>query len=205
MKKHLLMAMWSAALLPGLALAQLASHTEATSCSACHAPHGAGLLEGVPLWDTNHDLSGGDFIMYAEDPTKTVTTTLDASIPAEPDGSSRLCLSCHDGAPTDHVPGLAHDLSDSHPISFVYDSALATTDGELHDPATTQSFLPGSTDTIFVDLLQSSGKMQCVSCHDIHSSGVTVAFLYNIKGEVEIPGFGGSINSTALCQACHDK
>ena len=184
----------------------MAQHTEETSCSACHTPHYAGVMEGVPLWDPDHDIGAGiTFTMYGEDLLPGDPTTLDATIAAEPDGSSRLCLSCHDGAQTDHPPGLTHDLSDDHPISFVYDTALATLDGELLDPTVALSFVPGSGGTVHEDLLHNTGKVQCVSCHDIHKSGVTTAFLFDIKGEVSIPGWGGSINSEALCKACHDK
>ena len=88
---------------------------------------------------------------------------------AQPAGSSKLCLSCHDGtlaissvnvlggqtnvsvpmtglgAGDTMPPGqgeltgftrnLGTDLSNDHPISLTYDTTLATTDGELRDPA----------------------------------------------------------------------
>ena len=68
--------------------------------------------------------------------------------PGQPDGVSLLCLSCHDGTVALDAYGgdpgnagtigdqfdLGTDLNNDHPISIVYDSALATLDGGLHDP-----------------------------------------------------------------------
>ena len=177
-----------------------------TSCGACHAPHGSGLLEGVPLWD-GHDVDGVPFDMYGEGAHGTVT--LDMTAAAEPDGSARLCLSCHDGDPDDFVPGLTHDLTDDHPISFTYDTVLANADGELRDPASyavniTNTLLGTSSSGVIGDkLLYGTGKMQCVSCHDIHTSGSTTFLLQNVNATVIMGSHGPVI--TDLCRACHIK
>jgi hypothetical protein len=85
-------------------------------------------------------------------------------------------------------------LSTSHPISFVYDSALATADGRLKDPSE-NSTLGG---TIAEDLLDSAGMVQCSSCHDIHSSGVGEHYL---RGYDYFHGYNGG----DLCRMCHMK
>ncbi len=128
-------------------------------CHSCHVPHGAASDVSVPLWNPLH--------------TETTLTgnytsqTMDAETSA-PDGASKLCLSCHDGT-YDHVSA-DHSFGDgkamgalesNHPISFVYDSALAAEDGELVDPSTLAS-----------DILDENGKMQCTSCHDVHATSV---------------------------------
>jgi hypothetical protein len=86
------------------------------------------------------------------------------------------------------------DLSTSHPISFVYDSALATADDSLKDPAE-NSTLGG---TIAEDLLDSAGMVQCMSCHDIHTSGVGDHYL---RGYDYFHGYNGG----DLCRMCHLK
>ena len=66
---------------------------ETQVCVFCHTPHGATNAPGAPLW--NRELS-----------TQTYTTYTSSSLDAEtiggrlqqPGGSSRLCLSCHDGS-----------------------------------------------------------------------------------------------------------
>ena len=130
--------------------------------------------------------------------------TLNA-VPGQPDGVSKLCLSCHDGTvAVDSFGGVAGatmigainpaadvttDLSDDHPISFTFDTALATADGELFDPATDPSGL-GS--TIDADMLFSA-KVECASCHDVHNAAGNVSLLL-------IDNAG-----SALCLTCHDK
>lgn len=67
--------------------------SESQVCVFCHTPHAATLSPGAPLW--NRELS-----------TQTYTTYTSASLDAEtiagqldqPAGSSKLCLSCHDGS-----------------------------------------------------------------------------------------------------------
>jgi predicted CXXCH cytochrome family protein len=165
-------------------------------CIVCHTPHHAVQNITAPLW--NHEVSTATYQIY----TNVVSPTFDAS-PNQPDGSSKLCLSCHDGTVaidnfggttngTQFMSGndlLGTDLRDDHPVSFVYDAALATTDGGLFDPTTTNSGLGG---TIDGDLLQAN-KLQCSSCHDVHN-GSGVAKLLVMSNA-----------ASALCLTCHDK
>ncbi len=62
-------------------------------CAFCHTPHGANNFPGSPLW--NREVSGETYTVYS-------SPSLDAeairgSVLAQPAGSSKLCLSCHDG------------------------------------------------------------------------------------------------------------
>jgi predicted CXXCH cytochrome family protein len=162
-------------------------------CLPCHTPHNADLtVADSPLW--NHAVTTATFQIYA-------SGTLDATV-AQPAGASKLCLSCHDGSVavdsfggatgTTLVTGgalVGTDLRNDHPISFTYDATLATTDGGLHDPATTNSGLGG---TISHDMLQ-GGRMECSSCHDVHNQ-YNQSFLL-LK----------SNNASALCLTCHNK
>ncbi|MDO8631256.1 MAG: cytochrome c3 family protein [Phycisphaerales bacterium] len=162
--------------------------TESQICIFCHAPHNTAGLR--PLW--NRDLSIASYQIYQ-------SSTLDAK-PGQPTGSSKLCLSCHDGtialgsvlsraeqirmAGGDFLPaGLANlgtDLSDDHPISFYYTAGIAASDRQLVTP----SALPSEV------RLDSTGQLQCTSCHDPH---------HNRYGQflVKRREFG------ELCVACH--
>jgi predicted CXXCH cytochrome family protein len=84
---------------------------------------------------------------------------------------------------------LGTDLSNDHPISFSFDTALATADGGLKDPATASSGLGG---TVNDDLLL-GGKMECASCHDVHNSSNLSKLL--VKSNA----------GSALCLTCHSK
>jgi predicted CXXCH cytochrome family protein len=138
---------------------------EATGlCVYCHTPHNATPQAG--LW--NRALSGATYQLYE-------STTLKAQL-KQPTGSSRLCLSCHDGtlamgtlrAPQNGLQPtlglltgrtvIGTNLSGDHPISFVYDSALALSRGELADPLSLPQTLK----------LDRNHELQCTSCHDAH-------------------------------------
>jgi len=66
--------------------------SETQVCVFCHTPHGATNAPGAPLW--NRVLSGQTYTTYS-------SSSLDAENIAgqlaQPAGSSKLCLSCHDG------------------------------------------------------------------------------------------------------------
>ncbi|MBL4890185.1 MAG: cytochrome C [Candidatus Lindowbacteria bacterium] len=168
-------------------------------CKVCHTPHNAVTGLQAPLW--NHQVTTQTFKMYSASvsPSFNATTT-------QPDGASKLCLSCHDGVTkVDNFNGrtngtqtlsgsenLGTDLSNDHPISFTYDTALATADGGLFDPSTTASGLAGG-GMITADLLLAN-KMQCSTCHDVHNgSGIKSSLL--VKSNA----------ASKLCLTCHNK
>jgi predicted CXXCH cytochrome family protein len=73
-----------------------------------------------------------------------------------------------------------NDLSGHHPVSFTYDSALATAKGELRDPTSQEKQLH----------LDNSGQLQCTSCHDPHNDQFGNFLLMDNS-------------SSALCLNCH--
>jgi len=177
-------------------------------CVACHTPHNADTtVNEAPLW--NHTVTSTTFALYSS-PTFNGTTN-------QPAGSSKLCLSCHDGTVAidsfggavggttmsgKSVIGASANLSDDHPISFTFDATLASTDGGLHNPATTNVTIglggdKEKTGTIAQTMLI-GGQVQCASCHDVHNGNT-------------VPGAGGqpllkvSKNGSALCLTCHNK
>ena len=63
--------------------------TESQICVFCHTPHQAEAIPNAPLW--NRQASGATYTPYT-------SNSIDANdIAATPGGSSKLCLSCHDG------------------------------------------------------------------------------------------------------------
>jgi predicted CXXCH cytochrome family protein len=155
-------------------------------CFFCHTPHTVAPV--APAWSKSQ--SG---ILY----TPYWSPTLEARV-GQPTGTSKICLSCHDGTiarasanragrgagslALSQRANLTSDLSDDHPISFVYDSALAGQDRQLVDPI----LLPKEI------LLDQNEEMQCTSCHDPHVS--------------DYPKFLALDTAySELCTACHDK
>ena len=163
-------------------------------CIVCHTPHNADMtVLTAPLW--NHEVTIAAYTLYS-------SSTLDATDLGQPGDESKLCLSCHDGTvalenfggvTTDlnYITGSAlvgTDISDDHPISFTYDAALATADGGLHDPTTTNSGLGGF---ITGDMLFSN-RLECASCHDVHDDANGMFLRIDNA-------------ASALCLTCHNK
>ncbi len=181
---------------------------ETEICVFCHTPHRAIKNDNIPLW--NHNLSTtGNYGVYTSPTFDGKTTIQDlGGTDATTAAVSNLCLSCHDGTiainalnnPSNANPNgiptmggtnadgtipngaarLGTDLTDDHPINFLYDSALFAIDNSLNDPATLSGVV------LF------NGTVQCASCHDPHNS-VNPTFL--------------RVNNTgsALCLRCHNK
>jgi predicted CXXCH cytochrome family protein len=167
-------------------------------CLPCHTPHHAQDIP-LPLW--NRQTSTTSFTLYQSD-------SLDASL-GQPSPASKACLSCHDGtialnafggnSGTEFLDsGTAHlgtDLSDDHPISFAYDSGLASRDGDLFDPDLRA--VPALGGRTITDGLLIDGQLECSSCHDVHASLGDASF----SDALLIVNNDGS----ALCLTCHDK
>ncbi len=171
-------------------------------CVFCHVAHSKS--DERTLW--NHRTSPSVTYLPYDSPTMD-------SRPGQPDGSSRLCLSCHDGTLAvgatrdrrDPIPmkgidpsgrlrrgptNLGLDLSGDHPLSMRYDGARRAS---LTDPRTQLNAAPrlnsgGS-------LLDEKGKVQCSSCHDPHSDPAALGAL--------VPPFWRGATFSEVCTACH--
>lgn len=174
--------------------------SETQICVFCHTPHNAN--PAAPLW--NHTLSTQTYTPYS-------SNTLVTAAPGQPSGTSKLCLSCHDGTvalggvqnlPFGHqtagtITGLdlllgssanlGTDLRNDHPVSFNYDAALAVANPELVSPASLTGKIKPDSD----------GQLQCSSCHDPHSE-TNPKFLH--VGYTDGGGYG-----SPLCLTCHNK
>lgn len=204
-------------------------------CIVCHIPHNSASSSGAPLWNRGAVALEGtvtytpytSLTFDADDGTIVGTPGTDGVFtPAAyadyladdgstdgtgewlPDGTSILCLTCHDGVGNldafggtndgadayavatgsvkiTRAEALRNDGGNEHPFSFTYSSALETQDTGLEDP----------TSTAVADLL-SSGKVQCTSCHDVHNSG-------NFDSGVGLLVMSNA--QSALCTTCHAK
>ena len=163
---------------------------EKNTCVFCHTVHKTS--GQTPLW--SHGMSSvSNYIVYS-------SPTLKATV-GQPDGSSRLCLSCHDGTvalglvscratPIPMQGGvttlpsgnsnLGTDLSGDHPISFIYDQNLAQLDNHIKDPSTLGKKIR----------LDHNKKLQCATCHDPHDDQFGKFLVMDNT-------------ASALCLACH--
>jgi len=184
---------------------EVKSFSETELCKFCHIPHNASVP--APLW--GHELSRASYKV----PTVGASTGKSQLAP-QPDGSSKLCLSCHDGTVAlGEIAGmpraitmsgsqrlspgqrgfLGTDLSGSHPISFtladfVDNTAKAETDIGMRPMA----LIAADPDV----RLDSQGKMQCTTCHDPHSDR------YFQEGRT--PHFWVKPTVGEVCTTCHE-
>lgn len=176
-------------------------------CVVCHTPHNSDTtVTEAPLW--NHAVTAQTFAMYS-------SPTFNATQDAQPTGASKLCLSCHDGVTAvDSFGGavgtllitgtknLGTDLTNDHPISILYDTALSVADPGLYDPAVATVTIGAGGDKTLTGtvaaLMLPNGKVQCSSCHDVHNNfvGITVD---------DQPLLKVSKAGSAICLTCHNK
>lgn len=155
----------------------------AASCVVCHTPASEEGVEAGPLWDSRPE-AARRFRLYDG---RTGT----------PGTSSLLCLSCHDGSVAIDAFGAeamttgsmlgsrgrigAHgELGSDHPVGVRYPDhdrgyharAQVEADGSVRLP---------------------EGRVECVSCHDVHRPGVADKLLVK------------SNDRSALCLTCHRK
>lgn len=161
------------------------------ACIFCHAPHNVN-PNITPLW--NHALSSQTYATYS-------STTYSSGPQTPAVGTSRMCLSCHDGTVamgltvtngTIATSGsmiaadtLGTNLSTSHPVSMT-----PADDGSL---ALSLFATPATTKDPAVKLV--GGKVECTTCHDPHVP----------SNDPAVPMFLTRSNAAgAICLACHD-
>ncbi len=162
----------------------------ASLCETCHVPHSPVSAASGLLW--NHATTTATYTVYS-------SSTLNAGALGQPAGVSKLCLSCHDGTVavnsyggntgTKYIRGAGGDslgvnLSNDHPVSFTYDAALATADGELATPA------GGKVGSANLPLYTS--MLECGTCHDPH--GASVSYTKFLR-----------YTAATICTQCHTK
>jgi predicted CXXCH cytochrome family protein len=158
---------------------------ETRVCVFCHTPHNA--FPRTPLW--NREIGPQNYETYE-------STTIVAR-PQQPDGPSRLCLSCHDGTvaigavlrPAEGIAmtrGITPErpsyigtfLKDDHPVSFSYYESLINPE--------IRSQLPSEL------TFYGAGYIHCSTCHEPHD---------NTYGKFLVMDNRGS----GLCLKCHNK
>jgi hypothetical protein len=175
-------------------------------CIACHNPQNSNPTVTVaPQW--NHTLSNASYALYS-------TTAIKTGV-GQPGMRSKLCLSCHDGTVAiDSFGGavgtgssqyisaankIGTSLKDDHPISFLYDAALANLNGTLFDPnsksVTIGSGTTTKSGTVASLMLFDGGQLECSSCHDVHNK-----YTVGTSGLLKV-----SAASSAICTVCHNK
>lgn len=178
--------------------------SETEICIFCHIPHNA--TPSSPLWGrrlsetTNYEV---------------YTSATMTSMVGQPDGASKLCLSCHDGTialgavlgrskeievigagPRGKIPKgapgfIGTDLSGSHPVSFVYNDSLSN----FRNARGLSLIRPPSHINNPNFRLDGQSKVQCTSCHDPHED--------RFYDPGMVPRFWRDPTWSGVCVICH--
>ena len=179
-------------------------------CIFCHTPHRANTTDIGPLW--NREEITASFSLYGSEtldgspaqPTGSSLACLgchDGAIAIDmfraghPSTPNMMSLGdvYYPGSPYGEgganigesyaANPSVNDLGNDHPVSFVYDEALALADGGLRDPGTLPADLP-----LF------EGRLECATCHDVHDGTPAIPSLLRVN-----------ISGSELCLSCHNK
>lgn len=178
----------------------LRAATESRVCVFCHTPHNSATQ--APLW--NREDPGGRFEMYW---SETMDAYSSAAAAPQPNGTSKLCLSCHDGTialgstvasgnipmtggittlPSTSGSYLGRDLSGDHPVSFRVTDHLITANNTKGDvPLRSLGEMRAHPQV----RLDAEDRIQCTTCHDPHRDTYGNFLIVPDTGE--------------LCLACH--
>jgi predicted CXXCH cytochrome family protein len=195
------------------------STSESQICIFCHTPHNAD--PAYPLW--NHDVSLVNYTNYWSSTLKSYSSS-EAAPPVDGfsqlclgchDGTIALgavgsphSIQFPGDAPNPKDPGeilpqrlkqgdygyLGTDLSGGHPISIIFDKALA--DKRNSDPNIMHLIWPINDPEGYVKLYpaQDGYGVQCTSCHDPHGG----------RGGSGAPPFWQKQTYEEVCFVCHD-
>lgn len=161
-------------------------------CVFCHTPHNSNVESQGPLWNRKPSAETS-FQRYSSSTLK-IRGEVSAALygtGAQPNGSTKLCLSCHDGSSrlgdvytggeiamvksVIDINGISSFNNSSnkmksghHPVSFVYTAeigrAIESARGLTADNSTYK--MP----SLSAVKLDKQSRMQCTTCHDAHQN-----------------------------------
>lgn len=161
-------------------------------CIFCHTPHNAN-PQTTGLW--SRELSSAQYTLYPG-PTEDPRSSLEAD-PAQPTGSSKLCLSCHDGT---IAVGDYYGRLDDPSLGAITGRTLIGTNLSVHHPVSIR--LVAETEKPGTELVNpmlnplanaklEGGRVECGSCHDPHKNAPS--FLRTLPDDGQ------------LCTECHQQ
>ena len=211
--------------------------SETQVCIFCHTAHASNQAINAPLW--NRQLSTATYTVYTSssmDATATQPTgdsklclschdgtlavgtvgVLNSQMPgvAAMSGTAGGMMPVGAGVTTGYTRNIGINLSNDHPISFPYDTALAASDGELRPPPVTAGdikIVDNRTTAIRPQFPLQNNQLQCTTCHDPHlqetdPDSSALKFLRGNRVQNSQPLGGNFVpGADIMCLGCHEK
>ncbi|MFQ5666210.1 MAG: cytochrome c3 family protein [Candidatus Binatia bacterium] len=172
-----------------------------SECETCHIPHHTGSAQ--LLW--NHTLSGNT-LTFGTSATTVAGTTLPTDVGSAP-GTSKFCLSCHDGSVAvgslihgtswgttkitgDAVIAPSGSLVGNHPVEVPYPDQSSATYNSITTAADPSGYQTSPTGVKLFGTTAGQKGIGCASCHDPHDA-TNDPFL--------------RVAEASLCSSCHIK
>ncbi len=168
-------------------------------CSTCHVSHRSS--NGILTW--NHTLSANQ-LTFAQGAATSAGTRLPTNISSWT-GTTKYCLSCHDGSvavgnvidtsdwgtakitDTDKIVAPGGDLSGIHPVAVPYPDIAGATYNGITTAADPSKYAAHPTGVRLYGRNTGQKGIECGSCHEVHAD--------NTHGALLRGGFS--------CTACH--
>ncbi len=170
-------------------------------CRVCHVPHNP--VENLLLW--NHELSSNS-ITFGDSQATTSGTSLPTNIGTW-SGTTKYCLSCHDGSVaidsfggnvgSTYITGSGQigasgDLKGNHPVAIPYPDQPGATYNSITTGANPSDYVPSPTGVKVYGTTAGAKGLECGSCHEPHDDTID-------------PFLRVTMTSSALCASCHKK
>lgn len=175
-------------------------------CVTCHVPHHAATTQLI--W--NHTLSSNT-LTFGNSQTTSSGTTLPTDVGSAP-GTSKYCLSCHDGSVavgslvhdswtsggndaitnTDFIIAPSGNLANNHPIEIPYPDQAGATYNSITTAANPADFVGSPTGVKLFGTTAGAKGIACASCHDPHNNA-------------NDPFLRVTYAAAQLCVSCHNK
>lgn len=180
-------------------------------CMTCHTPHGGNSTQLA--W--NQGLSTNATIGFGSSQKTTAGTDLPTNIAAW-SGTTKFCLSCHDGSvavgtsshdpwttpvlitDADKIVGSGGNLSGTHPVGVPYAGETSAYNSITSQTSAwnfeTIADFSGSGVKLFKDPTTTARGIECATCHDPHNKQVYASAVKFLR-----------VAPADLCQTCHVK
>ena len=184
---------------------EMRAQSEVQICVFCHTPHAA-TTPGAPLW--NRQLSQAQYTVYGSNIQGASTSSFQAEI-TQPNGTSKLCLSCHDGTMAVGAVNVLNGSANNNNIQMTtpdnkIPAGLGATTGFTRYLGTNLTNDHPISIVYDQNLVAVDGEMRSPQDSHIFIRGVDSGHPDTEQIQLEFPGDLTNSGGLVQCNSCHD-